>query len=268
MFSSIIDIDTELVKKIDPLIEIKFLLIDISHGSIWTNYIKQIIIPEKDDNVTVYPEGKGNILDYARFSQGKIIDTLSNAEGQMIKNEDINEIHENIVKYSRETGVNENPNYKPPNKLTLASAIDSLSESTTMLAVSDKYYFQNNYGRKEIQKVYTDIDYDEIKKEMAKEIKETPIQLNLKIKTAVFLGKSRWKFMLNDNRTIEAKILDEKWLAEFHSQIINIGPGDSIEISGLFKETFDDIGKCIDSQYIINKVIKVLKPEEQNEFKF
>jgi hypothetical protein len=64
------------------------------------------------------------------------------------------------------------------------------------------------------------------------------------------------------------KILDEKWLAEFHSQIINIGPGDSIEISGLLKETFDDIGKCIDSQYIINEVIKVLKPEEQNEFKF
>jgi hypothetical protein len=268
MFNSIIDINIELIKKIDPLIDVKFLLVDISRGSIYTNYIKQIIIPEKDDNVIAYPEEKGNILDYTRFSQGRIIDTLSDADEQIIKNENINEIHGKIVEYSHVTGVNENPNFKPPNKLIIAGAIDLMGKSTTMLAVSDKFYFQDNYGRKELRKVYTDIDYDEIKREMAKRITETPIQLKLKIKTADFLGKSRWKFKLDNNHTIEAKILDEKWLAAFHAQIINIGPGDSIEISGILKETFDDFGKCIDTQYIINEVIKVHKSEEQNEFEY
>jgi len=166
------------------------------------------------------------------------------------------------------TGVKENPNYKPPNKLTIAGAIDSLGKSTTMLAASDKYYFQDTHGKKEIRKVYTDIDYDEIKREMAKKITEMPIHLKLKIKTAVFLGNSRWKFKLDDNHTVDAKILDETWLAKFHAQAIRIGPGDSIEISGILKETFDDFGKCIDTQYIINEVIKVHKPSEQNEFKF
>lgn len=268
LFNSIIDIDTELVKKVDPLIDINFLLISVKHSSIFTEYLKQIIIPEKDDNVTAYPEEKGNILDYIIFSQGRIIDTLSDANGQIIRNETINEIHEKIVEYSQVTGVNENANYKPPNKLILAGAIDSLGKSTRMLATSDRYYFQDNYGKKEIQKVYTDIDYDEIKREMAKKITEMPIHLKLKIKTAVFLGHSRWKFKLDDNHTIEAKILDEKWLADFHSQIINIGPGDSIEISGILKETFDDFGRSIDTQYIINKVIKVHKSDEQKEFEF
>jgi hypothetical protein len=268
MFNSIIDINTELIKKTDPLIDVKFLLVTIKHSSILTEYLKQIIIPEKDDNVTAYPEDKGNILDYTKFSQGRIIDTLSDTDGQIIKNETINEIHEKIVEYSHVTGVNKNPNYKPPNKLIIASAIDSLGKSTTMLAASDKYYFQDDYGKKEIRKVYTDIDYDEIRREMAKKITEMPIHLKLKIKTAVFLGKSRWKFKLEDNHTVEAKILDEKWLADFHVQNINIGPGDSMEISGMLKETFDDFGKCIDTQYIINEVIKVHKPDEQRELEF
>jgi len=268
MFSSIIDINTELVKKIDPLIEIKFLLVDISHGSIWTNYLKQIIIPEKDDNVTVYPEGKGNIPDYTRFSQGRIIDTLSNANGQLIKNENINEIHDTIVKYSHMTGVNENPNYKPPNKLVLANAIDSLGKSTTILAASDKYYFQDKYEKKEIRKIYTEIDYNEIKREMTKKKVETTIHIKLKIKTADFLGRSRWKFKLDNNNTIEAKILDEDWLERFHAQRENIGPGDSIEISGTVIDSYDDFGNLIYSQYIILKVIKVHKPYEQSKFEY
>jgi len=268
LFNSIIEINIELIKKVDPLMDVKFLLVSVKTGSIYTDYLKQIIIPEKDDNVTAYSEENGNILDYTKLSQGRIIDTLSDSEGQIIKNETINEIQEKIVEYSHMTGVNENPNYRPPSKLIIAGAIDSLGESTTMLAASDKYYFQDSLGRKELRKVYTDIDYDEIRREMAKEIKEMPIHLILKIKTAVFLGKSRWKFKLDDSHTIEANILDEKWLADFHAQNVNIGPGDSIEISGILKETFDDFGKCIDTQYIINEVIKVHKPSEQSEFKF
>ena len=89
-----------------------------------------------------------------------------------------------------------------------------------------------------------------------------------KIKTADFLGKSRWKFKIHDNSTVEAKILDEKWLARFHARIITIGSGDSIEILGALKETFDEFGKCIDRQYIINEIVRVIKPEESKELEF
>jgi hypothetical protein len=268
MFTSIININTELIKKIDPLIDVQYLLRDIRHGSIFSDIIKKIIIPEKEDNVIVFPEVKGNILDYSNLSQDGIIDSLTENEGQIIKNNKMDEIQEKIVRYSSATGVNANLNFRFPNKITLANAIDLLSEATTMLAVGDKYYFQGKIGRKEIRKIYTDIDYNELKQEMAKKIIETPIHLALKIKIADFLGRSRWKFKLDNNATIEAKILDEEWLEKFHSRIELIGPGDSIEISGTATDIYDDFGNRIDSQYIILKVIKVRKPDVQREIEF
>jgi hypothetical protein len=268
MFTSIIQINTELIKKVDPLIDIQFLLVDIKHGSIFTDYLKRILIPEKSDNVTVYPEAKGNLLDYSKLSQNGIIESLTEKEGQIIKNENIGKMHEKIVEYSSVTGVNKNLNYRPPNKLTLASAIDLLGESTATLAVSDKYYFQDDTERRELRKIYTDIDYNELRREMAKRIIETPIESILKIKIADFLGKSRWKFKLNNNATIEAKILDEEWLEKFHSRIEVIVPGDSIEISGMVTDTYDDFGNRIDSQYTILKIKRIHKPDEQREIEF
>jgi hypothetical protein len=268
MFTSIININTELIKKVDPLIDVQYLLLDIRHGSIFSDIIKKIIIPEKEDNVIVFPEAKGNILDYSNLSQDGIIDSLTEAEGQIIKNDKMDEIQEKIIGYSSTTGVDTNLNFRPPNKIIIANAIDLLSESTAMLAIGDKYYFQGKKGRKEIRKIYTDIDYNELKREMAKKIIETPIHLILKIKIADFLGKSRWKFKLDNNMAIEAKILDEEWLEKFHSKIEIIGPGDSIEISGIATDTYDDFGNRIDSQYTILKVIKVHKPDGQREIEF
>jgi hypothetical protein len=268
MFTSIININTELIKKVDPLIDVQYLLLDIRHGSIFSDIIKKIIIPEKDDNVTVFPEAKGNILDYSNLSQNGVIDILTEKEGLIIENDNMDEIHEKIVGYSSTTGVNANLNFRPPNKITLANAIDLLSDSTTMLAIGDKYYFQGKTERKEIRKIYTDFDYNELKREMAKKIIETPIHLILKIKIADFLGKSRWKFKLDNNAAIEAKILDEEWLEKFHSKIEIIGPGDSIEISGIVTDTYDDFGNQIDSQYTILKIIRVHKPNEQRKLEF
>ncbi|MDR1107044.1 MAG: hypothetical protein LBL44_11860 [Treponema sp.] len=268
MFTSIININTELIKKVDPLIDVQILLLDIKHGSIFSDYIKKILIPEKEDNVTAYPDVKGDVLDYSEISQSGIIDTLSEAGERIIKNDKINEIHEKIMGFSSVTGVDANLNYRPPNKITLANAIDLLGESTKMLAIGDKYYFQNKSGEKEIRKIYTDIDYNELKREMSKKIVEHPIHLRLKIKIADFLGKSRWKFKLENNTTIEAKILDKEWLEKFHLKIETIGPGDSIEISGTVTDIFDDFGNRIDSQYTILKVIKVHRPNEQRELEF
>jgi hypothetical protein len=268
MFTSIININTELIKKVDPLIDVQYLLRDIRHGSIFSDIIKKIIIPEKEDNVTAFPEAKGDILDYSNLSQDGIIDSLIEREGQIIKNDKMDEIQAKIVGYSSTTGVNANLNFRPPNKIALANAIDLLSEPTTMLAIGDKYYFQGKTGRKEIRKIYTDIDYNELKREMAKKIVETPIQLILKIKIADFLGKSRWKFKLDNNTAIEAKILDEEWLEKFHAKIEIIGPGDCIEISGIATDIYDDFGNRIDSQYTILKVIKVHKPDGQREIEF
>jgi hypothetical protein len=109
----------------------------------------------------------------------------------------------------------------------------------------------------------------ELKRELANRIEETPIHQHFKIKIVDFLGKSRWKFVLSDGRTITARILDDVWLAKFHAHSETIGSGDSIEIDGIVKDTYDESGNLLDSEYTINHVVKlhnVTKGEQEFDF--
>jgi hypothetical protein len=259
----------ELVKKVDPLISVQFYLLDIHQGSIWSRIIKKFIIPENNDGFIIPPEGKGNIPHYSNLTQDFILDKMIEKKDEIIKNDRIDEINEHIIEFSKTTGVSENKYFQPPNKFVIATAIDLLGQSTRMLDVADRYYFERENKTREISRIFTDIDYDKIKKEMAKKIEEMPIHQILKIKIADFLGKSRWKFKLVDGRTIDAKIEDEIWLELFHSKQVKIGSGDSIEIDGIVTITYDTIGNIIDTQYTILKVGPIHEANyEQNELDF
>lgn len=103
---------------------------------------------------------------------------------------------------------------------------------------------------------------------MTEKIIETPIHIKLKIKIADFLGHSRWKFKLENGKTIDAKILDEVWLNKFHEKKEILGPGDSIEIKGTVKDYYDETGNMIYSDYIINNVIRIHEANDQREINF
>jgi translation initiation factor IF-1 len=232
------------------------------------NY-KKFIIPEKNDGFIIPPEGKGDIPHYSNLAQDYILDHITEKRNEIIKNDKIDEINERIIEFSKTTGVNENKYYQSPNKFVIATAIDLLGQSTRMLDVADRYYFERGNEKKEISRIFTDIDYDKIKKEMVKKIEEVPIHQILKIKIADFLGKSRWKFKLVDGKTIDAKIEDKTWLNLFHSKQVKIGSGDSIEIDGVVTITYDAIGNIIDTQYTISKVGLIHEANhEQSELDF
>jgi hypothetical protein len=267
MFEGIVTLQTEVIKKVDPLIDIQFFLSDIRHGSIFSDYIKKILIPEVGDT-TAPPEAKGDLLQYSQLSQEGAMKCIVEKEGEVIKNEKIHEIKKEILRYSEETGVNRNANFRPPNVLKIASSIELLGKSTSLLSLSDKFYFPNNRRIKEVGKIYTAIDYAELKIEIAKKINETPIHKILKIKIADFLGKSKWKLVLENGEIIKVKILDSEWLNKFHFRKETIGSGDTIEFDGIVRDVFDESDNLIDSQYTILKIIMVHEAEHENELDF
>ncbi|EMB20900.1 hypothetical protein [Treponema denticola] len=268
MFNSIITLQNELLSKVDPLLDIQFILSDLKYSSIISKYIKKILIPDEEDNITTIPTVEGNIMQYLNASQDSVINTVSNFDGLLIKNDTLNEIVENISKISVETGVSKNVNFRMPNKIIIAKSLEQLEDSTNILDLKDKYHFIRKNEEKTIRKVYLNIDYDQLKNEMTEKIIETPIHIKLKIKIADFLGHSRWKFKLENGKTIDAKILDEVWLNKFHEKKEILGPGDSIEIKGTVKDYYDETGNMIYSDYIINNVIRIHEANDQREINF
>ncbi|UTD13720.1 hypothetical protein HO345_12410 [Treponema denticola] len=268
MFNSIITLQNELLSKVDPLLDIQFILSDLKYSSIISKYIKKILIPDEEDNITTIPTVEGNIMQYLNASQDSVINTVSNFDGLLIKNDTLNEIVENISKISVETGVSKNVNFRMPNKIIIAKSLEQLADSTNILDLKDKYHFIRKNEEKTIRKVYLNIDYDQLKNEMTEKIIETPIHIKLKIKIADFLGHSRWKFKLENGKTIDAKILDEVWLNKFHEKKEILGPGDSIEIKGTVKDYYDETGNMIYSDYIINNVIRIHEANDQREINF
>ena len=268
MFNSIITLQNELLSKVDPLLDIQFILSDLKYSSIISTYIKKILIPDEEDNITTIPTVEGNIMQYLNASQDSVINTVSNFDGLLIKNDTLNEIVENISKISVETGVSKNVNFRMPNKIIIAKSLEQLEDSTNILDLKDKYHFIRKNEEKTIRKVYLNIDYDQLKNEMTEKIIETPIHIKLKIKIADFLGHSRWKFKLENGKTIDAKILDEVWLNKFHEKKEILGPGDSIEIKGTVKDYYDETGNMIYSDYIINNVIRIHEANDQREINF
>lgn len=257
-----------MLNKVDPLLDIQFILSDLKYSSIISKYIKKILIPDEEDNITTIPTVEGNIMQYLNASQDSVINTVSNFDGLLIKNDTLNEIVENISKISVETGVSKNVNFRMPNKIIIAKSLEQLEDSTNILDLKDKYHFIRKNEEKTIRKVYLNIDYDQLKNEMTEKIIETPIHIKLKIKIADFLGHSRWKFKLENGKTIDAKILDEVWLNKFHEKKEILGPGDSIEIKGTVKDYYDETGNMIYSDYIINNVIRIHEANYQREINF
>lgn len=265
MFSHIILLQTEVIRKVDPLLDIDFRLLNIRQGSIFSDYVKKILVPDANNNVLAFTEPKGDLLGYLDGAQNAVVDVIAENPGTIVDNDMLQAISNRIELTAQETSVYSNLNYRAPNKIILAESIEVLESSVKYLKQGEHFYLNNESKHKKVDKVYTRFNKDELRKETAGKILESPFHIMLKVKIADFLGKSRWKFKLADGRTIEAKITDTNWLNMFHLKSVVIGPGDSIEVQGTVKDMYDDYGKLIDSDYTITKVVKIHEAENQRE---
>jgi len=65
---------------------------------------------------------------------------------------------------------------------------------------------------------------------LTKEIIESQSIMILKVKKPDYLGDSKWEFKY-ENRKLEAKIKNSKWLSDYQQGKIDIRPGSSLRAS-------------------------------------
>ena len=68
MFQSIIDSQTELVRKINPTLNVDFLLTDVKSASIWADMTRRTITIEEENGTLLKDETKGDVNEYVNRS--------------------------------------------------------------------------------------------------------------------------------------------------------------------------------------------------------
>ena len=93
---------------------------------------------------------------------------------------------------------------------------------------------------------------------MTKEIIESTVEKIFKIKKPDYLGKSQWEFKYANHR-IFAKILDEQWLHDFQSKVIELHPHDSIRAKVREETLYGFNNEIIHINYEIIKVTEIIR---------
>lgn len=258
MFEALMAIQEDLIKKIDPLLDVNFFLTNVRAASIWSDMTRKTIVVKPNDSVLINPNPVGDVNRYVNQSTDTILANIGQND-ELVKNESINMIIDQIDKIAKTTDVDKNPNFHPASKVVVANSIIEMEKSTSLLALSDSYSFSRPNGKSiiQIKHVYSDIDLETLRNEDVVKVIESNIDTVLKIKIADFLGNSKWKFKLSTGKSIDAKIEDIDWLESFHNHNTLLGPGDSLHIQGNLKEYVDAVGNVVESEYIILKVLEV-----------
>jgi hypothetical protein len=81
--------------------------------------------------------------------------------------------------------------------------------------------------------------------------------LILTIRKADLIGEAKWQFS-HGKTTISAKILDEKWLTDFHDRKIALHSGDALKCEVEWTYLYDETGALIETRLEILKVLQVI----------
>lgn len=256
-------INIETVKCVDPLIEINFFLEEVSTGSIIIKILKRILTPDTEDSLAA-PEITGNLPLFLEKAQNVVVGALVESSETEIDNESIHDIVENIHREAVITGVNKSGNYRRINSIQVADRIQSIGNTYSNLKENEGIILPFNDLAVKIKKPKTNINIQDLKKELVDRVIENTTTQILMIKIVDFLGKTKWKFKIGDE-TLDAKILDTGWLTRFHKKEDQIGPGDSIEAQILQKDYYDKYGRKFDSESFIVKVLSIKEGVIEND---
>lgn len=149
------------------------------------------------------------------------------------------------------------------NNYIILNAVDDLAKETNNLKDKELLEYKSKAGNTFIQKgVY--INKPKILSELGQRtiVNETTEILKIK-KVEMLSEEAKWDF-LQGKRILHAKMLDKKWLDDFHNRQVTIKPEDALMVTlrttHTYNPNFDD--KKTDCEVI--KVLSVISPDGDN----
>lgn len=263
LIQSFRSIDIALAKSICADIEPILLLQEIETGSIKTKLAS--LLKAVDDSALSNLEWKKIVGGFLVKSKHFLIEYLENKE-TIETFAQIEEIQNEIVLLAKHTNVLHIPSYATIPAWKLLIDIQNISDAIHPLLPEDKAILITNSKPILINPRFK-ISQESIETLLTDKVFTSDIEMILKVKKPDFLGQSMWE-MKYGNRSISVKIIDQKWLSEFHEQRVSVLPGDSLHGLVRHQENIDQRGQLISESFHVLKVSEIVKRQEGRQMSF
>jgi hypothetical protein len=253
--------DRDLVKSIDATIEPVLLLENVKAGSIKSIFIS--VLKSTDDTALRSGDWKRIVGEYAVRAKYILLKKLDSA-GNVTEPQLLEEIQAQLLREAEKTDVLFLPGYAPISRTKLAEHIIEVTASLKYLDLDDSATYESGETTPVPFNRSLRIDASEIAELLAIQTITNDNELILKVKKPDFLGSSMWEFHY-DGHTIEAKILDSVWLADFHEDGAGLRPGEALRAMVRIEIAYDDQNESLPPKYAVLEVLEVIPPPPQIE---
>ncbi|MBR3723470.1 MAG: hypothetical protein IKN12_12045 [Selenomonadaceae bacterium] len=246
--------DKDVVRCIDSDIEPTLLLEDVQNGSIKI-WLRNIIASIPDEGLGELDAQKiiGGYLVKAKYI---LVDYLS--KNNTVENEEsLKELTNTITDAAKETGLNSLGIYSPPPRKELLEHISMMGNAFSHFSNNEKIYFQTTDDNKIMINSNFRLPRENIEEFCQGEtIENTSIAL-LKVRKPDFLGNSKWAFRYG-SKTIDAKMLDVKWLQDYKERKFAVYPGDALKVKMKTIAVYGRNSELVSENHEVLEVIEIV----------
>jgi hypothetical protein len=216
-------IDVDLARSVSVQIQPVQLLQEIEAGSIKTWL--RTVLRQVDDEGLKNLDWKPLVGQYLVKAKHALLEWLEKHD-TVSAYSDLDALEDELLQLAGATDVLHIPAYTPVPRKALLEDLKEVGDATRELNPRDRVSYESPVGETPIRPGFH-ITSEEIEDLLTAETHSGTGELILLVKKPDYLGSSMWEFRL-DGRLIEARMLDEDWLAAFRARRVDIRPGDGL----------------------------------------
>lgn len=254
LIESVQSLDNHLSSSLSPNVKTTIVLQDIQVGSLKAKL--KNVVEDLPDEALKQAEVRPIIGYFLLRAKHKVIDWCSD------KNE-IKQLQSEIKRIATETDIKQIPAYTEPDAESLLIDINDIRNSLTNLEADDYAKLQSDQGVSSFNKKM-EISTEIIREYLTREKITSEGEKILKVKKPDYLGYSMWAFRYQ-NKSVDAKILDDNWLKNFQSKDISVLPGDSIRAIVKEEVSYGYNNEVIGMHFEILQVLEILPAPKQKQ---
>ena len=258
LIESVQSLDNHLSSSLAPNVKTTIVLQDIQAGSLKAKL--KNVVEDLPDEALKQAEVRPIIGYFLLKAKHKVIDWCSEKNEITEKNE-IKQLQSEIKRIATETDIKQIPAYTEPDAESLLIDINDIRNSLTNLEANDYARLQSDQGVSSFNKKM-EISTEIIREYLTREKITSEGEKILKVKKPDYLGYSMWAFRYQ-NKSVDAKILDDNWLKDFQSKDISVLPGDSIRAIVKEEVSYGHNNEVIDMHFEILQVLEILPAPKQ-----
>lgn len=258
LIESVQSLDNHLSQSLIHNVKTTLVLQDIQAGSLKAKL--RNIVEDIPDEALKQGKIQPIIGHFLVRTKHKVIDWCAEKNEIIDKNE-VKQLQSGIKQIAAETDIKHIPMYTEPDAESLLIDINSIRNSLITLEDDDYVNMQSDQGISNFNK-RMEISAELICEYLTKEKITSEGEKILKVKKPDYLGTSMWSFKYQ-NKAVDAKIVDEKWLKDFQSKNITLLPGDSIRAFVREEVSYGHNNEVVHLHFEILQVLEILHEPKQ-----